>query len=100
MLTLLCVALQLSCFTASTLATLSWATTKTLFVFGDSYSTLGLNITVDAKTVPESDIVVNILMCQGHDGLVTDFHQPQTTSNGLNWVQYLSEPLVPSRIPN
>ncbi|KAL0946481.1 hypothetical protein HGRIS_012698 [Hohenbuehelia grisea] len=64
-----CVLFLLSCTTGKSAAKLTWAKTKFLVVFGDSYTTDGYNISA------------------GVDSPVPNF----TSSNGKNWVQFLGD---------
>jgi hypothetical protein len=66
---------------------LSWNATEYMFVFGDSYTTDGYNVSAGINSPVPGDVSICTVF-RPFPGL-TSYHQ--TSSNGQNWVQFLSE---------
>lgn len=72
---------------SSFVSALSWNATEYMFVFGDSYTTDGYNVSAGVSSpVPGYvNICTRFLPFLG----LTSYRQ--TSSNGQNWVQFLSK---------
>ena len=70
----------------SLVSAIPWNATEYMFVFGDSYTTYGYNVSAGIDSTPTGYVRASI-------SIISKLHiyLTQTSSNGPNWVEFLCE---------